>query len=70
MAVAAVGPVGGALAVAGVAEVLDVVGHHALDDVLDHLLQQVGVGALLDEIGECDRRLGDRGVSQRQVKVW
>jgi hypothetical protein len=38
--------------------------------VLDHVAQQIGVGALLDKVGECDSRLGHRGASSVLAQVW
>ena len=60
VAVAAVGPLGASLAVGGRAQALDVHLHHALGDVLDHLAQQVGVGPLFSELGQCHSWLGHR----------
>jgi hypothetical protein len=52
------------LAVTCCAQVLGVHFHHALGDVLDHLLQQIGIRTLLGKLSKCDIGLGGghRGV--------
>ncbi len=56
--VAAVEPFRASLAVKRGAQALDVHLHHPLGDELDHVPQQIGVGALLGKLGECDSVLG------------
>jgi len=51
--VAAIGPIGAALAVGGRAQVLDVHVHHPLRDVANHLAHQIDVGTLFGKLCQC-----------------
>jgi hypothetical protein len=70
VAIAAVGAFRTALSVGRRAQALRVELHEPLGHVLDHLAQQIAVGALLDEIGQCDSGLGGHRVVLGEVKVW
>ena len=60
VAVATVRALGTAFAEGRATAALDVHLHHALGDVLDHLAQEVRVGPLLSELGQCHSGLGHR----------
>src|SRR3970282_267625 len=52
IAVAMVRPLGGPLAMSSASEALDLEIHHAVDDKRHHLPEEIGVGALLNQVSQ------------------
>jgi hypothetical protein len=61
VAFAAVRPVWAFDVEAGAAQAFDVEFHHALGNELDHLLEQISVCPFLNQLGQCDSALVNRG---------
>ena len=68
IAVAAVQALSASLAIPGCAQALNVHLHHALGDVLDHLLEQIRIRTLFGELRQCHSRLGGHRVVLSEVK--